>query len=84
MWGEVDVLGLTAVAQGTAIIQVQVRTMPGKSIGVERELRWRIREALLAAGVVMSDVPPGAMVPPRAEQVAVPRQAPSGGGGGGE
>lgn len=85
LWGEVDVLGLTAVTQGTAILQVQVRTMPGKSIGVERELRWRLREALLGAGVVMSDVPPGAMVPPRSEQVAVPQQAaPPGGGGGGE
>ncbi|WP_407564961.1 mechanosensitive ion channel family protein [Streptomyces sp. 184] len=85
LWGEVEVLGLTAVSQGTATLQVQVRTMPGKSIGVERELRWRLREALLAAGVVMSDVPPGTVVPLRAEQAALPQQpAAPGGGGGGE
>lgn len=82
LWGEAEVLGLTAVAQGTATLQVQVKTMPGKSFGVERELRWRIREALLAAGIVMSDIPPGALVPPRTAEVAVPRQAASDGGGG--
>lgn len=86
LWGEVEVLGLTAVSQGTATLQVQVKTMPGKSFGVERELRWRVRKALLAAGIVMSDVPPGTMVAPRAAGVAVPQQpsAPGGGGGGGE
>jgi small conductance mechanosensitive channel len=85
LWGEVEMLGLTAVSQGTATLQVQVKTMPGKSFGVERELRWRVREALLAAGIVMSDVPPGMPVPPRTDGVPLPRQAAaSDGGGGGE
>ncbi|GAA2127647.1 mechanosensitive ion channel family protein [Streptomyces synnematoformans] len=89
LWGEVEVLGLTAVSQGTATLQVQVKTMPGKSFGVERELRWRIRETLLAAGIVMSDLPTGVLVPPPGQAAVVPRQQPApgggdGGGGGGE
>ncbi|CAM5623696.1 hypothetical protein SCALM49S_06545 [Streptomyces californicus] len=40
-------------------VRVTAKTMPGKSIGVERELRWRIKQALDEAGIRMI----GAIVP---------------------
>ena len=32
------------------IVRVSAKTMPGKSLGVERELRWRIKRALRRGG----------------------------------
>ncbi len=33
------------------VVRVSAKTMPGKALGVERELRWRIKHAFDAAGI---------------------------------
>ncbi|MFG3407217.1 mechanosensitive ion channel family protein [Streptomyces sp. NPDC048142] len=53
LWGPVEVLGLDAVLLDSMTVRVTARTMPGKSVGVERELRWRIKQALDDAGIRM-------------------------------
>ncbi len=40
------------------VVRVTAKTMPGKSLGVERELRWRIKQALDAAGIRIVGGPP--------------------------
>ncbi|NWF28383.1 mechanosensitive ion channel family protein [Streptomyces sp. PKU-EA00015] len=51
LWGPVEVLGLTEVLLESMTFRVSAKTMPGKSFGVERELRWRIKRAFDAAGI---------------------------------
>ncbi|POX38389.1 mechanosensitive ion channel protein MscS [Streptomyces sp. Ru73] len=51
LWEPVEVLGLSEVLLDTMTITVSAKTMPGKSFAVERELRWRIKKALDAAGI---------------------------------
>ncbi|MEU0371824.1 mechanosensitive ion channel family protein [Streptomyces sp. NPDC006283] len=51
LWGPVEVLGLTEVLLDSMTFRVSAKTMPGKSLGVERELRWRIKRAFDAAGI---------------------------------
>lgn len=51
LWGPVEVLGLSAVYLDQMIVSLSARTMPGKSLGVERELRWRIKRAFDDAGI---------------------------------
>ncbi|NBE52018.1 mechanosensitive ion channel family protein [Streptomyces boluensis] len=51
LWGPIEVLGLDAVYLDQMIIKLTAKTMPGKALGVERELRWRIKEAFDAAGI---------------------------------
>ncbi|MHC0433076.1 mechanosensitive ion channel family protein [Streptomyces sp. O3] len=51
LWGPVEVLGLDSVTLESMVIHVSAKTMPGKAVGVERELRWRIKQALDAAGI---------------------------------
>ncbi|GAA2928403.1 MULTISPECIES: mechanosensitive ion channel family protein [Streptomycetaceae] len=53
LWGPVEVLGLDAVLLDSMTVRVTAKTMPGKALGVERELRWRIKQALDAAGIRM-------------------------------
>ncbi|MFC9141369.1 mechanosensitive ion channel family protein [Streptomyces bacillaris] len=53
LWGPVEVLGLDAVLLDSMTVRVTAKTMPGKSIGAERELRWRIKQALDDAGIRM-------------------------------
>ncbi|MEU2677388.1 mechanosensitive ion channel family protein [Streptomyces sp. NPDC007107] len=53
LWGPVDILGLDAVLLDSMTLRVTAKTMPGKALGVERELRWRIKQALDAAGIRM-------------------------------
>ena len=53
LWGPVEILGLDAVLLDSMTVRVTAKTMPGKSLGVERELRWRIKRALDAAGIRM-------------------------------
>lgn len=53
LWGPVEVLGLDSVLLDSMTVRVTAKTMPGKSLGVERELRWRIKRALDAAGIRM-------------------------------
>ena len=51
LWEPVEVLGLNEVHLDSWSISVSAKTMPGKALGVERELRWRIKQALDAAGI---------------------------------
>ncbi|MBC9724492.1 mechanosensitive ion channel family protein [Streptomyces sp. TRM68367] len=51
LWGPVEVLGLDSVLQDAMIMHVSAKTMPGKALSVERELRWRIKRALDAADI---------------------------------
>ncbi|NJQ03385.1 mechanosensitive ion channel family protein [Streptomyces zingiberis] len=51
LWGPVEVLGLESVTLDSVVIRTQARTMPGKRLGVERELRWRIKQAFDDAGI---------------------------------
>ena len=37
------------------VVRVSAKTMPGKSLGVERELRWRIKRALDRRGIESVD-----------------------------
>ncbi|MFF7127615.1 mechanosensitive ion channel family protein [Streptomyces sp. NPDC016566] len=51
LWGPVEVLGLDSVLIDSMVVRVSARTMPGKSVAVERELRWRIKRAFDAASI---------------------------------
>ncbi|SEP57896.1 mechanosensitive ion channel family protein [Streptomyces radiopugnans] len=55
LWAPVEVLGLNSVTLDTMVIRVSAKTMPGKALPVERELRWRIKRALDARGIRMVD-----------------------------
>ncbi|WP_030563583.1 mechanosensitive ion channel family protein [Streptomyces aureocirculatus] len=51
LWGPVEVLGLDSVLLDQMVVRVVAKTMPGKSLGIERELRWRIKRAFDAEGI---------------------------------
>lgn len=51
LWGPVEVLGLDEVLLASMTVKVSAKTMPGQQFAVERELRWRIKEAFDAAGI---------------------------------
>ncbi|MQY15088.1 hypothetical protein SRB5_52660 [Streptomyces sp. RB5] len=53
LWGPVEVLGLSEVTLESVVLRVQAKTMPGKAVDVERELRWRIKRSLDAVGIRM-------------------------------
>ena len=54
LWEPVQVLGLESVGPESVVIQTQAKTMPGEAETVARELRWRIKRAFDAAGIVIS------------------------------
>lgn len=51
LWGPVEVLGLDSVLLDSMVVRVSAKTMPGKALSVERELRWRIKLAFDAADI---------------------------------
>ncbi|MGY0486515.1 mechanosensitive ion channel family protein [Streptomyces sp. WG-D5] len=51
LWGPVEVLGLDSVLLDSMVVGVSAKTMPGKSLTIARELRWRIKQAFDAAGI---------------------------------
>ncbi|THA61664.1 mechanosensitive ion channel family protein [Streptomyces sp. A0958] len=53
LWGPVEILGLDTVLLDSMTVRVSAKTMPGQAVGVERELRWRIKTALDEAGISM-------------------------------
>ncbi|WP_406381440.1 mechanosensitive ion channel family protein [Streptomyces sp. NBC_01618] len=53
LWGPVEILGLDAVTLDSMTVRVTAKTMPGKALGVERELRWRIKRAFDESGIRM-------------------------------
>ncbi|MFD5965902.1 mechanosensitive ion channel family protein [Streptomyces sp. NPDC060311] len=60
LWGPIETLGLDSVLLDSMVVRVSAKTMPGKSLTVERELRWRIKRAFDAAGIAIVG---GATVP---------------------
>lgn len=61
LWSPIEVLGLDSVLIDSMVVRVSAKTMPGKSLTVERELRWRIKRAFDAAHIRIVG---GATVPP--------------------
>ncbi|MFJ4618096.1 mechanosensitive ion channel family protein [Streptomyces sp. NPDC088812] len=61
LWSAIEVLGLDSVLLDSMVVRVTAKTMPGKSLAVERELRWRIKRAFDAADIRIVG---GATVPP--------------------
>lgn len=51
LWGPIEILGLDSVLLESMVVRVSAKTMPGKSLTVERELRWRIKRAFDAADI---------------------------------
>ncbi|MDF3297562.1 mechanosensitive ion channel family protein [Streptomyces tropicalis] len=51
LWSPIEVLGLDSVLLDSMVVRVSARTMPGKALAVERELRWRIKRAFDAADI---------------------------------
>ncbi|MFI9149710.1 mechanosensitive ion channel family protein [Streptomyces sp. NPDC053367] len=51
LWSPVEVLGLDSVLLDSMVVRVSAKTMPGKSLKIERELRWRIKQAFDAEGI---------------------------------
>ncbi|MDN3296958.1 mechanosensitive ion channel family protein [Streptomyces ficellus] len=59
LWGPVEVLGLTEVLLDSMTVRVSAKTMPGKALGVERELRWRVKRAFDELGIrIVGGLPP--------------------------
>nr|WP_206442341.1 mechanosensitive ion channel family protein [Streptomyces boncukensis] len=55
LWEPVEVLGLDEVTLDSMALRVSAKTMPEKNLGVERELRWRIKQALDRRGIEVVD-----------------------------
>ncbi|MGW8380273.1 mechanosensitive ion channel domain-containing protein [Streptomyces sp. ODS28] len=55
LWEPVEVLGLDSVTLDAMVIRVSAKTMPGKKLAVERELRWRIKRTLDGRGIPIVD-----------------------------
>ncbi|WP_128376657.1 mechanosensitive ion channel family protein [Streptomyces cavernae] len=53
LWGPVEILGLDSMLLDSVVVRVSAKTMPGKALLVERELRWRIKRALDEAGILI-------------------------------
>src|SRR3954447_16890872 len=68
LWGPIEVLGLDSVLLDSMVVRVSAKTMPGKSLTVERELRWRIKRAFDAANIRIVG---GATAPLSAEEEPV-------------
>ncbi|MER5459706.1 mechanosensitive ion channel family protein [Streptomyces sp. NPDC002668] len=59
LWGPVEMLGLNEVLLDSMTVRVSAKTMPGKALGVERELRLRIKKAFDAADIrIVGGLPP--------------------------
>ncbi|MFG3258050.1 mechanosensitive ion channel family protein [Streptomyces sp. NPDC048172] len=55
LWEPVEVLGLDEVTLDSMVLRVSAKTMATKSLGVERELRWRVKRALDQRGIRIVD-----------------------------
>ncbi|MEU1267155.1 mechanosensitive ion channel family protein [Streptomyces sp. NPDC005799] len=51
LWSPIEVLGLDSVLLDSMVVRISAKTMPGKSLAVERELRWRVKRAFDAADI---------------------------------
>ncbi|WP_167534874.1 mechanosensitive ion channel family protein [Streptomyces galilaeus] len=69
LWSPIEVLGLDSVLIDSMVVRVSAKTMPGKSLTVERELRWRIKRAFDAADIRIVG---GPTVPPEEDPALDP------------
>ncbi|CAL9570044.1 hypothetical protein SUDANB105_04805 [Streptomyces sp. enrichment culture] len=51
LWGPVELLGLDSLLLDSMVVRLTAKTMPGKALTIERELRWRIKRAFDAEGI---------------------------------
>ncbi|MBG0855219.1 mechanosensitive ion channel [Streptomyces spinoverrucosus] len=51
LWGPIEILGLDSVLLDSMVVRVSAKTMPGKSLTIERELRWRIKRRFDQEGI---------------------------------
>ncbi|KAB2972784.1 MULTISPECIES: mechanosensitive ion channel family protein [unclassified Streptomyces] len=76
LWGPVEVLGLDSVSLDSMVVRLSAKTMPGKSVTVERELRWRVKRAFDAADIPIigrpAPAPDDAPAPDPTATVAAP------------
>ncbi|MFE3739071.1 mechanosensitive ion channel family protein [Streptomyces sp. NPDC059134] len=77
LWGPVEVLGLDSVLLDSVTVRVSAKTMPGQAVGVERELRWRIKQAFDEAGIRIVGGLPAAVEQESAPDPAAGVAAPS-------
>ncbi|WP_149830425.1 mechanosensitive ion channel family protein [Streptomyces tailanensis] len=71
LWGPIEVLGLDDVLLDSMVVRVSAKTMPGKALTVERELRWRIKKAFDAADIrIVGQLPPDLTADPNADPTA--------------
>ncbi|MFJ7997591.1 mechanosensitive ion channel family protein [Streptomyces sp. NPDC096310] len=77
LWGPVEVLGLDSVLLDSVTVRVSAKTMPGQAVGVERELRWRIKLAFDEAGIRIVGGLPAAVEQESAPDPAAGVAAPS-------
>lgn len=66
LWEPVEVMGLDSVSLDSVVVRVQAKAAPGEAGAVARELRWRIKQALDAAGIRMGPPPAAAEEEPAA------------------
>lgn len=71
LWSPIEVLGLDSVLLDSMVVRVSAKTMPGKALTVERELRWRIKRAFDAADIRIV----GGATAPAEEEPADPADA---------
>ncbi|MEU0967582.1 mechanosensitive ion channel family protein [Streptomyces sp. NPDC005917] len=58
LWGPIQILGLDSVLIDSMVVRLSAKTMPGKALTVERELRWRIKRAFDDANIrIVGGVP---------------------------
>jgi small conductance mechanosensitive channel len=63
LWEPVEVPGLESLGAESMVVRATAKTQPGQSEKVERELRWRLKAALDAAGIRQHAAPAPASTP---------------------
>ncbi|MFD7918278.1 mechanosensitive ion channel family protein [Streptomyces sp. NPDC059740] len=77
LWEPVEVLGLSDANLDTVTISLTGKTMPGRAPAVERELRWRAKKALDAAGITLASATTASAADAEAADPAAGVAAPS-------
>ncbi|MFJ3770479.1 mechanosensitive ion channel family protein [Streptomyces sp. NPDC090075] len=77
LWGPIQILGLDSVLIDSMVVRLSAKTMPGKALTVERELRWRIKRAFDAADIRIVGGVPVALTEDEAPDPAAAVAAPS-------
>ncbi|WP_246531012.1 mechanosensitive ion channel family protein [Streptomyces bathyalis] len=82
LWEPVEVLGLDSVTLEEMVVRVTAKTMPGKALSVERELRWRIKQALDRRGIKSTGQELRSVEPAEAAETGPQAESGTGTGGG--